>query len=419
MLRLFGYEMISIRRLPGWCRRRRIMPKMAKTLAAPGSSAGKDSWISELHGILTWKRTTSGVTFMTHKLPLVTILIATKDRAPDLRFTLQEMRKQRYPSLELVVIDDGSKEPIGQIVREVWPDGTVIRHEDSAGQCLRRNEGFALANGEYILQLDDDCSLMDPTDIAYAVDQMQSHPRAGAMACYIVNSAVLPSSIDTSHLKSGCVAAFVGAAVFFRKVAIRQTRGYRAFFGNEWEEEELGLQLLGSGWQIIFLPRIVAHHRLSLLNRNGARTWMRGLRNRLWAVVIHMPLRRMPLEIAWKVAVGTWDGIRLVRPARFLQALIWASAGLPRAWHLRTPLSAEGLRRYDALRLHPVVDSSQFENPPAVDSAAMAGFWRRWRNRPRNRNAWDRETNDTGSSYTVAYAHEEHLKFPQSKGEGE
>jgi GT2 family glycosyltransferase len=344
---------------------------------------------------------------MSETLPLVTILIATKDRASDLRVTLREMRKQRYPLTELLVIDDGSKVPVEPLVREAWPGASVIRHEKSAGQCARRNEGFAHANGEYILQLDDDCSLTCPEDLAYAIDQMRRRPEAGAIACYIVNSAVLPANIETSNLQSGCVASFVGAAVLFRKSAVQQTEGYRAFFGNEWEEEELALQLLGRGWQIVFLPRIVAHHRLSLLNRNTARTWMRGLRNRLWAVIIHIPFWRLPFEIGWKMTVGAWDAVRLMRPGRFLRALLEASAGVPRAWSLRRPLSPKGLNRYDALRLRPFLTPAEFDLPPEVTFAAFSAFWRRWRNRARNRSLWEREPGDTGRSYTVAYAHEE------------
>ncbi len=110
--------------------------------------------------------------------PLVTILIATKDRLPELRLTLSEQRKQQYSSLQMLVIDDGSKEPVGAAVLEEWPDAVVVRHETNAGQCVRRNEGFSLAKGEFILQLDDDCSLIDPTALALAVKTLRDNPKA-------------------------------------------------------------------------------------------------------------------------------------------------------------------------------------------------------------------------------------------------
>jgi len=164
--------------------------------------------------------------------PLVTIMIATKDRREPLRLTLREMRKQIYPAIEMLVIDDGSEQSINSLVQDIWPEARVIRHESSAGQCARRNEGFSLAKGEYILQLDDDCSFTSFGHLQYAVDLLQASSGVGALSFYIVNSAVLPEVIDSSELKSGCAASFVGAAVMFRKAALSQTSGYRTFF---WE----------------------------------------------------------------------------------------------------------------------------------------------------------------------------------------
>src|ERR1700733_4096778 len=353
---------------------------------------------------------------MTDNTPLVTIMIATKDRADELRLTLGEIRKQRYSAMELLVIDDGSKESVGPVVLEAWPEATVVRHERSAGQCARRNQGFALANGEYILQLDDDCSFVGENDLAAAVRKLQAE-QAGALSFYIVNSAILPAAIDTSRLKEGCVASFVGAAILFRKSAIAQTAGYRTFFLGEWEEEELSLQLLSRGHRIVFAPEIVAHHRLSLANRNSGRTWSRGVRNRIWALLIHMPLRRAGAEISWKVALGAWDAVRLQRPILFAKSLIQATTGVGRALRLRSPLAPTALRRYDALRLYPAISREEFEHPPAITFAALSGFWRRWRNRARNRSVWDRESGDVGESYTVAFAHERRLHSDKSSAE--
>ncbi len=346
--------------------------------------------------------------------PHVTIMIATKNRREPLRATLTEMRKQNYPAMDMLVIDDGSEQALEPLVHEIWPGAKVVRHEISAGQCARRNEGFDLAQGEYVLQLDDDCSFTGPEDLGYAVQEMQKSSKTGALSFYIVNSAILPATIDNSALKSGCVSSFVGAAVFFRKAALSQVSGYRKFFGNEWEEEELAMQLLNRGWQIVFVPQVVAHHRLSSLNRDSARTWMRGLRNRLWAQVIHIPVRRLLFEVGWKIGMGAWDAIRLGRIRLFCQALSESVAGFSHAWRLRQPLSELALRRFDALRMHTAISFADFENPPPFDWKIFNEYRRRWQNRPRNQSKWHADQSDIGSSYTVAYAHEEIRKVSQA-----
>ena len=344
--------------------------------------------------------------------PMVTLLIATKNRWPELARTLSEMRRQQYPSMDMLVIDDGSEQGAAPPIEELWPGGTLIRHHESRGQCARRNEGFILARGEFVLQLDDDCHLLNTSALTRAVEILEGDPKAGAVTFFIVNSPLLPDGLDTSHMSGGCVASFMGAAVLFRKTALSETEGYRAFFGNEWEEEELGLQLLKRGWKIIFAPQIVAHHRLSSLNRNSPRTWMRGLRNRSWAMVIHMPVQRILPEMGWKMLLGVWDAIRLLRIRLFFQATSQMIAGLPAAYRLRHPLSPLALRRYDQLRANAVITHEQFDSPVGLSLQNLRGFWMRWRNRARNASVWDKQGSDIGSSSTVLYAHEVDMKSP-------
>src|SRR5882724_6882363 len=113
--------------------------------------------------------------------PLVSIMITTKDRPEELALTLRELTRQNYSPIELVILDDGSQEPIAPIVRSEWGEATIVRHEQALGMCVSRNEGFRLANGELVLQLDDDCSFPAPDAIATAVDEIQAHPAAGAL----------------------------------------------------------------------------------------------------------------------------------------------------------------------------------------------------------------------------------------------
>ena len=262
--------------------------------------------------------------------PLVTVMIATKNRPGPLSHTLIEMSKQDYPSVEIAPsLDDGSEAPLEDVVTHVWPGAAIIRHTTSEGQCQRRNEGFQHAKGEFILQLDDDCSFTDPTDLTRAVRRLQSTGSAAAISFYIINAPALPEKVEKPLLRSGCVATFMGAAVLLRKAALDQTLGYRPFFRSESEEEELSLQLLNVGWEILFVPEIVAHHRLSPLNRDNGQSWMRGLRNRLLTLALHMPLGRLPLEFAWKFGVGAWDALRMLRFKLYLQALFETILGFP------------------------------------------------------------------------------------------
>lgn len=332
-------------------------------------------------------------------------MITTKDRAAELRETLQSLLKQHYEPLELLVIDDASSEPMEALVHALWPDATVIRHEESRQCCVRRDEGFQVSRGEYILQLDDDCCLTQPNDLATAIRYLSARPRAGAVIFDLYNGPALPANLPPSTALPGCVASFTAAAALFRTKAIRETVGYRPFYVAQGEEAELGFQFLEKGWSILFLPSILAHHRLSNLNRNTVGTWRRGLGNDIWTLLLHLPMRRLPVEIGWKFAVSALDMVRLARYRAWAGGIWRCVLGVGTAWRHRKPLPPLALRRFDALRIRGVLTEEELENPPAVRLADLLNWWSRWKNRARDASRWQRQTT-TGSSGIARFAHE-------------
>ncbi len=337
--------------------------------------------------------------------PLVTVMIATRNRPVELEDSLQQLCKISYEPVELLVVDDASDIPIEALIRRYFPAARYVRKESNAGQCKRRSEAFDLASGKYILQLDDDAAPVQSGGLQRAVDFLEKNPRIGLLSFYIFNGPELPEEplhpADAKYATS-----FVGCAALIRKSAVAETGGYVESYGNEWEEEELSLRLLKAGWALYFFASVVIHHKVTPTNRRTDRTWMRGLRNKLWAHVMHFPTRRLPLEMGWTLAVGCLDAIRLFRVHRFLQALGLFAVGLPRALRLREPMSDLALRRYDALRFRGVYTAEEFADPPAIGWADIRGWLKRWRNRPRQRSVWDRRPGDRGECETVKFVHE-------------
>ena len=336
---------------------------------------------------------------------MVTILISTKDRPGELEQTLRALRRQDYPRLELLVIDDGSAESQEAIVRRSWPEARFIRHCEARGQSLRRSEGFEIAQGQYILQLDDDSAPLEDDLLRRAVTYLETHQEVGVIAFRIFNGSQLPAVLQPEQPR--LVSSFVGCGALLRTQAARAAGGYLAFFGSEWEEDEFSLRLLRAGWAISFFPDLLIHHRLSPQNRRRARTWMRGFRNKLWAMVIHYPARRLFLEGTWVLALAAWDALRLLRPIWFLVGIGQMVAFLPQALRLRCPMSDPEMRRYDALRFRHVRHWEECENPaPVTASELWRWFCTRWRNRARQRSFWDRRPGDIGKSGIVSYEHE-------------
>lgn len=345
----------------------------------------------------------------------VSVLIATRDRPADLEHTLEHLFCCRDLICELIVIDDGSSALVEPLVRQHWPDAMFVRHRESAGQCQRRSEGFRLATGKYILQLDDDSAPVGRDTIARAVEILESRPETGILTFYIYNGSELPEHLDLPKDPRYTI-SFVGCGALIRKQAVLQTNGYIPFFGNEWEEEELSLQIMKAGWGLYFDPSLVIHHRVSPRNRRSERTWMRGFRNKLWALVMHYPLRRLPIEAGWVIALAGWDALRMLRVRYFVTGVWQFAAGLSKAMALRKPMPDIILRRYDCLRFKQILTQEEFTTPPVCTGLDIwKWFTGSWMNRARQRSFWDRRPGDTGASPTVAFAHERSDSAPGNK----
>ncbi|UUY02950.1 glycosyltransferase [Svornostia abyssi] len=102
--------------------------------------------------------------------PLVSVVIATKDRWPLLRRALAGVASQREVDLELIVVDDGSaSRPPEDVRATIARYGELIPHGGPHGVAAARNLGLARARGDWIAFLDDD-DLWAPDWLRAAVD---------------------------------------------------------------------------------------------------------------------------------------------------------------------------------------------------------------------------------------------------------
>jgi glycosyltransferase involved in cell wall biosynthesis len=86
--------------------------------------------------------------------PLISVVITTKNRNTLLPRAVRSVLEQTWPSLELIVVDDGSDIPA--VLPRDDPRARIIRHDVSKGLCEARNAGFRAAKGEFFCMLDDD-----------------------------------------------------------------------------------------------------------------------------------------------------------------------------------------------------------------------------------------------------------------------
>lgn len=91
--------------------------------------------------------------------PLVTVYIPTYNRVELLKRAVESVRHQTYQNLEIIIVDDCSKDGTHAYLEEIKKQDSRIRYfikDKNSGACVSRNIAINKANGKYITGLDDD-----------------------------------------------------------------------------------------------------------------------------------------------------------------------------------------------------------------------------------------------------------------------
>lgn len=91
-------------------------------------------------------------------LPLLSIIIPVFDAEKYLKRCINSIVAQTYSNMEIIMIDDGSKDQSGSICDEYAKkdDRCKVYHTKNRGQAAARNYGLKNATGDYITFVDDD-----------------------------------------------------------------------------------------------------------------------------------------------------------------------------------------------------------------------------------------------------------------------
>ncbi|MCM2269188.1 MAG: glycosyltransferase [Thermoanaerobaculia bacterium] len=156
---------------------------LAAALAAGGEATARQARVayhaSWLLSLLAARGTARG--------PLVSVVIPTFERADVVADAVASCLQQSYPHVEVVVVDDGSREDLEPALRPFASRLRLHRLQVNRGASSARNLGIARASGELIHFLDAD-DLLAPDAIEKKVEALRCIPDAelvfsGARQC--------------------------------------------------------------------------------------------------------------------------------------------------------------------------------------------------------------------------------------------
>lgn len=195
--------------------------------------------------------------------PSVSVVIAAFNEEKVIGRTIEVVLASHYPDLEIVVVDDGSKDDThGEVARRFSGRGEVrILRQENAGKAAALNRGIAAARGEIIVALDAD-TLFLPDTIDKLVRRFQA-PNVGAVAGNVkVGNRINPLTywqaieyITSQNLDRRAYAAInsvsvvPGAVGAWRRAAITGAGGYTT--DTMAEDMDLTWRIRRNGWQIV------------------------------------------------------------------------------------------------------------------------------------------------------------------------
>ena len=118
-----------------------------------------------------------------HAYPPVTVLVAAYNEAAGIAATLRSLEAQRYPGeVEIIVIDDGSRDDTARIVREGHAAVRLLAQGRNTGKAAALNRGLAEARHALLVTVDADCWLHADALRLLVREYLNGQPQTAAVA---------------------------------------------------------------------------------------------------------------------------------------------------------------------------------------------------------------------------------------------
>ena len=196
--------------------------------------------------------------------PEVSVLIPAYNEESAIVSTVRSALASNYPKLEILVIDDGSKDRTAELVKENFGRDRRVRliMQSNRGKPAALNHGLSEAIGEIVVSIDAD-TIVDPEAVPRLVRHF-ADPKVGAVAGnvkvmnrnrwitrwqaleYITSQNLEKRAFDLLN----CIPVVPGAVGAWRADLLRSHDGFSG--DTVAEDTDLTLTIRRSGWKILY-----------------------------------------------------------------------------------------------------------------------------------------------------------------------
>jgi GT2 family glycosyltransferase len=229
---------------------------------------------------------------------LVSVTIVTYNSGRFIRRCLESVLEQKYPSLEVIVIDNASTDGTVDILEQFAERCRIHYNDENIGFAAAQNQAMSLSSGEWVLTLNPDVLLL-PNFIKELVDAGQIDPKIGSVCGKLLTiraSFDLPDKqlVDSTgiyftpmlrHLDRGSqevdnghylnfeyVFGATAAAALYRREMIDDIAISGEFFDPDFfvyrEDADVAWRAQLMGWRCIYTPLARGYHVRNVLPGN-------------------------------------------------------------------------------------------------------------------------------------------------------
>jgi biofilm PGA synthesis N-glycosyltransferase PgaC len=202
--------------------------------------------------------------------PLVSIIVPCFNEEVGIEKAVESLKKIDYPNIEILIVDDGSKDQTFEIAKKLEQDYTVrLIHQENAGKSNALNNGIQQALGEYFVCMDAD-SVLSPNLLLDSIPYFEADDKlaavAGAVEVGNANSILTLFQkleyivgLNFHKMAQSClnlVTIVPGPIGVFNKSAVLKIGGYQT--DTFAEDCDLSMRLLMAGYNIKYTGKIKA-----------------------------------------------------------------------------------------------------------------------------------------------------------------
>jgi GT2 family glycosyltransferase len=215
--------------------------------------------------------------------PRVAVVVLTWNDTEMTRRCLTHVLASDYPALDVILVDNGSREPCGRRLIGEFPGVRLIELPENRGFTGGGNVGMRAAldgGARYVLHLNNDAFVASDA-IGRLVAALEADPRAAIAHALLrdpdsdrvqfYTATVDPVLARHDHLHVGAQLSeqewptveteFVPACVIlYRAEALSEEGLYDETLGTNWEDYDLCLRFRSAGWRILAVGGAVAEH---------------------------------------------------------------------------------------------------------------------------------------------------------------